>query len=119
MLDAYDGRSLIIAATNHEGLLDSAIWRRFEEVLYFKPPTPAQLCRLLAVKLRGVRHEFYVREVVDRNWVKDATHADVERVVRRAIKEMVLQGDRQSLRLDHLDTARRREHARKRRPGQR
>ena len=114
MLDAYDGRSLIIAATNHEGLLDSAIWRRFEEVLYLKPPTPAQLCRLLTVKLRGVRYEFDVREVVDRNWFKDATHADVERVVRRAIKEMVLQGDPHSLRLDHLDTARRREHARTR-----
>ena len=119
MLDAYGGRSLIVAATNHEGLLDSAIWRRFEEVLYLKPPTPAQLCHLLTVKLRGVRYEFDVREVVDRNWFKDATHADVERVVRRAIKEMVLQGDRQSLRLDHLDTARRREHARKRRTGQR
>ena len=114
MLDAYGGRSLIVAATNHEGLLDSAIWRRFEEVLYLKPPTPAQLCRLLTAKLRGVRHEFDVREVVDRNWFKDAAHADVERVVRRAIKEMVLQGDRQSLRLDHLDTARRRERARTR-----
>ena len=114
MLDAYDGRSIIIAATNHEGLLDSAIWRRFEEVLYLKPPTPAQLCHLLTVKLRGVRYEFDVREVVDRNWFKDATHADMERVVRRAIKEMVLQGNRQTLRLDHLDAARRREHARTR-----
>ena len=37
MLDAYSGRSLIIAATNHEGLLDSAIWRRFEEILYLHP----------------------------------------------------------------------------------
>ena len=119
MLDAYAGRSLIIAATNHEGLLDSAIWRRFEEVLFLKPPTPAQLCRLLTVKLRGVRYEFDVSEVVQRNWFKDATHADVERVVRRAIKEMVLEGDQQCLRLDHLDTARRREHGRKRRAEQR
>ena len=51
MLDAYEGRSLIIAATNHEGMLDSAIWRRFEEVLILKPPTVAQLRRLLSVKL--------------------------------------------------------------------
>ena len=33
MLDAYDVRSLIIAATNHDRLLDSAIWHRFEAVL--------------------------------------------------------------------------------------
>ena len=59
MLDAYEGRSLIIAATNHEGMLDSAIWRRFEEVLILKPPTVAQLRRLLSVKLRGVRRELF------------------------------------------------------------
>ena len=119
MLDAYDGRSLIIAATNHEGLLDSAIWRRFEEVLFLKPPTPAQLCRLLTVKLRGVRYDFDVGDVVNRNWFKDATHADVERVVRRATKEMILQGDQDCLRLYHLDTARRREQGCKRRAEQR
>ena len=64
MLDAYEGRSLIIAATNHEGMLDSAIWRRFEEVLILKPPTVAQLRRLLSVKLRGVRREFAIVDVV-------------------------------------------------------
>ena len=46
MFDAYDGRSLVVAATNHEDLLDTAIWRRFEEVLLLTPPTEAQLCQL-------------------------------------------------------------------------
>ena len=113
MFDAYEGRSLLIAATNHEGLLDTAIWRRFEEVLFLKPPTPAQLCRLLTVKLRGVRHEFEVQEIADRGWFKGATHADVERVVRRAVKEMVLEGGELRLRVQHIQSARRRESARK------
>lgn len=115
MLDAYEGRSLIIAATNHEGMLDTAVWRRFEEVLILKPPTRAQLCRLLAVKLRGVRYEFDVEDVAGRDWFQGATHADVERVVLRAIKEMVLQGGKLRLSLEHLDKARRRENARKQR----
>ena len=113
MFDAYEGRSLLIAATNHEGLLDTAIWRRFEEVLFLKPPTPAQLCRLLTVKLRGVRHEFGVQEIADRGWFKGATHADVERVVRRAVKEMVLEGGELRLRVQHIQSAQRRESARK------
>ena len=92
MLDAYEGRSLIIAATNHEGMLDTAIWRRFEETLFLKPPTPAQLCRLLSVKLRGVRRDFDFKDVVDRGWFGGASHADVERVLRRAVKDMVLEG---------------------------
>ena len=115
MLDAYEGRSLIIAATNHEGMLDSAIWRRFEEVLVLKPPTVAQLRRLLSVKLRGVRREFAIDDVVGRGWFKGATHADVERVLRRALKEMVLQGSDLRLRIEHLEAARRRENARRHR----
>ena len=66
MLDAYDGRSLVIAATNHEQLLDSAIWRRFEEVLFLKPPTPAQLLRLLTIKLRGVRYDLDINDLAHR-----------------------------------------------------
>ena len=112
MLDAYEGSSLLIAATNHQGLLDSAVWRRFEEVLYLKPPTPAQLRRLLAVKLGGVRREFEVEEVVDRGWFKAATHADVERVVRRAVKAMVLEGGDAKLRVQHLESARQSENLR-------
>lgn len=115
MLDAYQGRGLIIAATNHDGLLDTAIWRRFEEVLVLKPPTPAQLCRLIEVKLRGIRREFGIRDLVDLGWFKDHSHADVERVLRRSIKDMVLAGEGLSLCLGHIDAARRRESARRRR----
>src|SRR5207247_11150818 len=28
-IDALDGRTVVIAATNHEHLLDTAVWRRF------------------------------------------------------------------------------------------
>ena len=115
MLDAYEGRSLIIAATNHEDMLDTAIWRRFEEVLFLEPPTAAQLRRLLSVKLRGVRREFAIDEVASRGWFKSSTHADVERVLRRALKEMVLQGGDLRLRVEHLEAARRRECARRHR----
>ena len=114
MLDSYDGRSLIVAATNHEGMLDSAVWRRFEEVLFLKSPTAAELRRLLAVKLRGVRREFEIGEIVGRGWFKGAAHADVERIVRRAVKEMVLAGEAPRLRIEHLESARKREAARRR-----
>ena len=113
MLDAYDGRSLVIAATNHEGMLDTAVWRRFEEVLFLKPPTRAQLCRLLAVKLRGVRREFDIEEIAKRGIFRGATHADVERVVRQALKEMILGGGEACLSVEHLEAAQRRESARR------
>ena len=112
MLDDYQGRSIIVAATNHEGMLDSAVWRRFEEVLYLKPPTQSQIVRLLNLKLRGVRRAFDINEVPCQDWFKGATHADIERVARTAVKEMVLEGGDSCLRLEHLEAARRRENAR-------
>jgi len=112
LLDAYSGRSLLIAATNHEGILDSAVWRRFDEVMIFEPPNMEQLRRLLVCKLRGIRRDFNV----DSNDVialfKGMSHADVERVLRRAAKEMVLSG-KEFLDERHLKSAIRREDARR------
>ena len=115
MLDDYRGRSLILAATNHEGMLDSAIWRRFEEVLFLSPPTSGQLHQLLTLKLRGVRRTFEIRELAESGWFKGATHADVERLVLRSVKQMVLEGGEPRLCLRHFDTARRRERSRRHR----
>jgi SpoVK/Ycf46/Vps4 family AAA+-type ATPase len=111
MMDAYVGRSVLIAATNHETMLDLAVWRRFEEVLLFEPPNLEQLRRLLALKLRGVRREFDVGDTAVTALFDGMTHADVERVLRRAIKDMVLEG-REFLTLRHLETAARRERPR-------
>ena len=112
MLDAYRGRSLIIAATNHEGLLDSAIWRRFEEILHLKPPTPAQVCQLLKVKLRRVRKQFDARAVVKSGIFNGASHADVERIVRRALKIVIFNGHEMCLTAKDIEAAAHRERTR-------
>ena len=115
MLDAYQGRSLIIAATNHEGMLDTAIWRRFEEILYLKLPTRAQICQLLKVKLRGVRKGFDARALVESGLLDGFSHADVERVIRRALKELIMNGEDLHLKAFQLKTAAEREKVRRQR----
>ena len=115
MLDAYQGRSLIIAATNHEGMLDTAIWRRFEEILYLKLPTRAQICQLLRVKLRGVRKGFDARALVESGLLDGFSHADVERVIRRALKELIMDGEDLHLKAFQLKTAAEREKVRRQR----
>ncbi|HAT50418.1 MAG TPA: AAA family ATPase [Alphaproteobacteria bacterium] len=111
LLDAYNGRSLLIAATNHEGILDAAVWRRFDEVLVFEPPNLEQLRKLLACKLRGLRRNFEVDSNEITNLFKGMSQADVERVVRRAAKEMVLAG-KEFLDERHIKSAIRREDVR-------
>jgi len=112
MMDNCDTRSVLIAATNHEAMLDSAVWRRFEEVLTFALPTLGQLQRLLEMKLRGVRRDFDSRTAKTTSRFKGLSQADVERILRHAIKEMILQGQ-EFLQIQHLDNALRREQSRR------
>lgn len=112
MLDAYEGKSILVAATNHEHILDAAIWRRFDEVLVFESPNLEQLQRLLAIKLRGLRREFEIDDARITSMFKGMSHADVERVLRRAAKDMVLAG-KEFLSERHLQSAIRREDARR------
>lgn len=104
MLDGYRGDSVLIAATNHEGLLDSALWRRFDEVLLLDKPNLEQLQTLLELKLRAVRHELDPTAEKTLGRFKGKSHADVERILARAIKAMLLSG-REYLSTDLVEEA--------------
>lgn len=39
-IDDWPSDNVLIAATNHGELLDPAVWRRFDDVLYFDAPSP-------------------------------------------------------------------------------
>ena len=56
MIDTYRGPSVLVAATNHPGLLDAALWRRFDEVVTFPLPTVHELRRLIRLRLRPSPH---------------------------------------------------------------
>src|ERR1700691_4366051 len=47
LLDSFHADTLTIAATNHQGLLDPALWRRFDEILLFPKPDHEQIENLL------------------------------------------------------------------------
>lgn len=112
MLDSYRGESLLIATTNYESLLDQAVWRRFDETLSFELPNLEQIKRLLALKLSGIRCDFEPEDHEIATLFKGLSHADIERILRRAVKEMVLSG-REFLQRGHLDEALKREYRRK------
>lgn len=102
MMDGYRGQSLLIATTNYESLLDKAVWRRFDEVIRFEPPNLEQIKRLLALKLSGIRRNFEADEPQVAALFKGMAHADIERVLRRAVKELILSG-REFLGKAHLE----------------
>jgi len=57
MLDTFEGDSIIIAATNHQHMLDPAIWRRFDEIVYFDLPNEKERLKLLELYLKSIRKD--------------------------------------------------------------
>ncbi|GAP99691.1 AAA family ATPase [Leptolyngbya sp. NIES-2104] len=92
LIDTTESSSLFIAATNHENLLDTAVWRRFDEVLLFDRPSNnlriALLTRYLsAIRYPGVDLAYFA------TLLESATGADIERICSDATKAVLLRGD--------------------------
>lgn len=90
LLDGFQGKSLIIAATNYEGALDHALWRRFDEIMLFERPNHAAIRALLAMKLMNFpQKDLDLSKAASR--LRGFAHADVEWVCLEAIKSAILQ----------------------------
>lgn len=103
VLDSFEGKSIVVAATNHEGLLDSALWRRFDEVVEFERPTIQEVQALLNLKLRNFPHPRVDIKRASRQLV-GLSHAEVEWVCIEAIKSAILQ-DSDEVSVQHLAQA--------------
>lgn len=95
MLDAFRGRSILVAATNHEHLLDPALWRRFDEAVEFPRPTAHQIRRILRLRLPADR-----RQGIDidasASKLKGLPHAAAEKAAWDALRYAVLDGRSQA-----------------------
>jgi SpoVK/Ycf46/Vps4 family AAA+-type ATPase len=85
--------SMIVAATNYKKLLDSALFRRFDDVVNYTLPTRAQIKVIIQNKLAQ-----FDCSVGDWNAIEDIaeglSHADITRACDDAAKLAVLEGTR-------------------------
>ena len=90
LIDKYRGQGFVIAATNHEKQLDSAIWRRFDDVVFFEKPGYPEIVRLLDLKFKNFRRGFHSQEVA--NFLEGFSHADIERASLNSIRNAIMNG---------------------------
>ncbi len=88
LLDSFVSPSILVAATNHEQLLDPALWRRFDEVMMFPRPTIHDIRTLIRQKLRNFPQSLDIKEAASK--MRGMTHADVEQVCLSAVKAAIL-----------------------------
>lgn len=86
--DASD--SLIVAATNHGASLDSALFRRFDDVIRYQAPDDTQIAQLLRNSLAllapaGLDYDPLVEAA------RGLSHSDVVRACQDAMKDAVLE----------------------------
>lgn len=97
MIDAFQSsNSILVAASNHQYLLDPALWRRFDDVIHFPLPTLEDRKRLLKSLLAGVSVQGSVPRLASK--MNGLSFADIEQVLVETIKTMLLE-DRSTLRL--------------------
>lgn len=89
-IDNWPHSSLLIAATNHEELLDPAAWRRFEMIIKFDLPTEEDVRRTIELYLGKLPNERHWVTILSRVF-SGLSFADIERSIRRAQREAVVQ----------------------------
>jgi SpoVK/Ycf46/Vps4 family AAA+-type ATPase len=101
-LDAFMGPSILIAATNHPGLLDLAAWRRFDEVIAFDLPSVHEIRALLRLKLRALKREKSLGVDHVAGACRGLSQADVSAVVNDAYRRHLLTEPDRPLRTEEL-----------------
>lgn len=92
MLENHRGDGLVIAATNLDSALDSALFRRFDEVLKIPLPGPDEIERLLRTTLSAMSVEKDVPWHQLAREMDGMSGSDVVRVGQNAAKHTVLEG---------------------------
>lgn len=100
-LDHYSGPSILVAITNYPGILDFALWRRFDNVAEFKLPSVHAIRRLLRLRARSMRAKPFNTDAVA-SALRGLPHAAVERFVVDVRREELLNGSASPARVSEL-----------------
>lgn len=89
LIDNAPKNKLIIAATNYEKLIDKALWRRFDEIIFFDNPSENDI-QIMIKKMFAKYHKKDFNFEENAKKLVGLSYADIERICMNTIKEMVL-----------------------------
>lgn len=88
-LEQDKSNSFVIAATNNIDLLDQALFRRFDDVLFYKLPDRNEAIELIRNKLANFKFDFDLNNIPLKD-IKGLSHAEIAHACDDAIKETIL-----------------------------
>ncbi len=87
-LENDNSDSLILTATNNISLLDRALFRRFDDILYYDIPTKDEILKLLKLRFQAFTVKFDLSGVLAK--ASGLSHADIVKSCDDAIKEAII-----------------------------
>lgn len=94
LMDGYRGESLLVFATNHQFMLDSALWRRFDAIVPFGLPKEQDRLLLLRLFFRAFVHTDTQLLSLSRS-TAGASGADMEWIATEIMRRLLLDGRRE------------------------
>jgi dephospho-CoA kinase len=94
-IDQFAQNNILIAATNHQELLDKAIWRRFNTVIKIDRLHDGELERLIKIFLQGVPNDFEDDEKKFERLTKlmhERSPSDIKSIIHNSIAQYVIKG---------------------------
>jgi SpoVK/Ycf46/Vps4 family AAA+-type ATPase len=82
--------SFIIAATNNPGILDKALFRRFDDVLYYNLPEKDQIVQLVKNRIGTFKASYSLESLAEE--IIALSHSDICQACDDAIKDAILDG---------------------------
>jgi SpoVK/Ycf46/Vps4 family AAA+-type ATPase len=87
-IDRIQPKGYLVAATNLDHSLDPAIWRRFDEVVWFDRPDKRMIARFLKMKFKNVAIAFDPDAHLDA--LDGRSYAELDRICVQAIKGAII-----------------------------
>jgi SpoVK/Ycf46/Vps4 family AAA+-type ATPase len=87
-IDRIQPKGFLVAATNLDKSLDAAVWRRFDEVVWFDKPNRQMIDRFLRLKFKNILTTFDPTQ--QSSALVGYSYAEIERVCVQAIKTMII-----------------------------
>jgi len=91
-MESWPSSSVIIGASNHPNLLDEALWRRFDKVIYFEMPKDAEIRAMVRRNLTDLCDISDELEEILVKMAKNLSNDDIEKLCTSIRRKSVTEG---------------------------
>lgn len=92
LLQAFDSfssdKSIVIAASNHQDILDEALWRRFDDIVSFPKPSKQERENFLKKMMSGIKFEGSINKSALE--MSNLSYAEIEKVIKETLKSKLM-----------------------------